>query len=331
MTDRLGHPTFSRFFKRPVARSRPAKVLGARLPIILPLPTGVRTPVEHDQMTHLIYLVPSAFAILFLLERLFPLRRAKSRLGSRLLVNAVVSALAIAVGFTLVRPAAMAVLAFVSERQWSLASFVSGSGLVQAVLGFAMLDLSFYYWHRANHAWPLLWRFHNAHHVDPDLDVSTSVRFHFVEIGYSAAFRALQAMLIGGNPWVFVAYETAFQLNTLLQHSNLRLPIAVERVLVLVLVTPRMHGIHHSKRFDETNSNWSSVFSFWDRLHGTLRLDVPQSAIDIGIAGYSRPDDNAIAAVLAMPFREQRDYWRSPDGNEETPRQGAAARTRLAE
>ena len=282
-------------------------------------------------MPHLVYVVPSAFLVLFLLERLCPLRRAKGRLGSRLLVNAVVSALAIAAGLTLVGPAAMAVLALVTEREWSLASLVSESRVVQAVLGFALLDLSFYYWHRANHSWPFLWRFHNAHHIDPDLDVSTSVRFHFVEIGFSAAFRALQAMVIGGDPWVFVAYETAFQLNTLFQHSNVRLPIAVERALVLVLVTPRMHGIHHSKHFDETNSNWSSVFSFWDRLHGTLRLDVPQSAIDIGIAGYSRPDDNKVAAVLAMPFREQRDYWRGPGGDELSVRQAAATRTQLAE
>jgi len=275
-------------------------------------------------------IVPSVFVILFVLERLFPLRKAKSPPGSRLLVNAVVSSLAIAIGLAVVRPAAATVLSFVAEREWSLASVISENALVQAVLGFALLDLSFYYWHRANHTWPVLWRFHNAHHIDPDLDVSTAVRFHFVEIGFSALFRALQAILIGGTPWVFVAYEVVFHLNTLFQHSNLRLPVGVERALVLVLVTPRMHGIHHSKRFHEANSNWSSVFSFWDRLHGTLRLDVPQSEIDIGIAGYARPGDNTVAAVLKMPFREQRGYWHG--GNEDEPDvgQSAARRTRLA-
>jgi sterol desaturase/sphingolipid hydroxylase (fatty acid hydroxylase superfamily) len=282
-------------------------------------------------MPYLLYLVPTVFLILFLLERLFPLRMAKSRLGQRLLVNAVVSSLAITVALTLVRPVANALLGFVSERAWNLPSILSGNGVVQAVLGFLMMDLSFYYWHRANHAWPFLWRFHNAHHVDNDLDVSTAVRFHFVEIGFSAAFRALQVTLIGGAPWVFVAYETAFQLNTLFQHSNLRLPVALERALVLVLVTPRMHGIHHSKRFHETNSNWSSVFSCWDRLHGTLRLNVPQSAIDIGIAGYSLPDDNTVTAVLGMPFRKQRDYWRSPQGDEVPMWQGIGERTHLVQ
>jgi len=95
---------------------------------------------------------------------------------------------------------------------------------------------------------------------DPDLDVTTAVRFHFVEIGYSAAFRAVQVALIGGPPLAFVVYELIFQLNTLFQHSNVRLPMAWERGLNFVLVTPRMHGIHHSKRFHETNANWSSVF-----------------------------------------------------------------------
>jgi len=274
-------------------------------------------------------IVPSFFVVLFALERLYPLRKAKSPLGARLLVNAVISSLAVAIGFAMVRPAAAAVLGFVTGREWSLARLVSENALIQGVLGFALLDLSFYYWHRANHRWPFLWRFHNAHHIDPDLDVSTAVRFHFVEIGFSAAFRALQVTLIGGAPWVFVAYEAAFHLNTLFQHSNLRLPVAVERVLVLVLVTPRMHGIHHSKRFHETNSNWSSVLSCWDRLHGTLRLDVPQSTIDIGMAGYSRPGDNTVAGVLKAPFAPQRDYW---SGSETLPAgEGAAPRTRLAE
>ena len=141
-------------------------------------------------MPYILYLVPSVFLILFLLERLLPLRRAKSRLGSRLVVNAVVSSLGIAVALTVVRPVATAVLEFVSERSWGLASIMSTSSGVQAVIAFLMMDLTFYYWHRANHAWPFLWRFHNAHHVDNDLDVSTAVRFHFVEIGYSAAFQA---------------------------------------------------------------------------------------------------------------------------------------------
>jgi sterol desaturase/sphingolipid hydroxylase (fatty acid hydroxylase superfamily) len=260
-------------------------------------------------MNSAFYLLPAAFLLLFFLERLFPLRKPKSRLVSRLLVNAIVSGIAVAVALALVRPIAMRVLQLASENDWGLANAIAMHPVVQAVVVFLLMDLSFYYWHRVNHTWPLLWRFHVAHHIDPDLDVTTALRFHFVEIAYSSAFRALQVIVVGSPVWMFVTYEAIFQLNTYLQHSNLRLPIRFERWLSLVIVTPRMHGIHHSRRFDETNSNWSTVFSFWDRLHGTLRLNVPQSRVDIGISGYSVPEDNTIGAVLAMPFRKQRSYW----------------------
>jgi sterol desaturase/sphingolipid hydroxylase (fatty acid hydroxylase superfamily) len=254
-------------------------------------------------------IVAIAIAILFALERMFPLRKQKQPLGRRLVVNSVVGVLAIAVALMIVRPVASWLLQEVSQNGWGLTAMVRMPVMLKAIVTFLLLDLSFYYWHRANHVWPFLWRFHNVHHVDPDLDVSTSFRFHFLEIAFSAAFRALQVVVIGGEPWMFVVFESAFQLNTLFQHSNVRLPITIERWMVLVFVTPRMHGIHHSKRFYEVNSNWSSVFSGWDRLHGTLNLSVPQAAIDIGVPGYSGPRDNRVLELLLMPLQPQRSYW----------------------
>lgn len=278
-----------------------------------------------------LYALPVAFMLLFALERAVPLRTPKRPLLQRLLVNAGIAVLALGAAAILVRPVALALL----ERStgFGLLSLFVLPRTVQWIVGLLLLDLSFYYWHRANHAWSFLWRFHNAHHVDPDLDVSTAFRFHFVEIGFSAAFRAVQILMIGGPPSIFIAYELAFQLNTLFQHSNVRLPIAVERWLSRVLVTPRMHGIHHSQVREENNSNWSSVFSFWDRGHGTLRLNVPQSHVDVGIPGYSLPADNRFDHVLLMPFRRQRDYWRRPDGGQlvERPHRHAESRTRMAQ
>jgi sterol desaturase/sphingolipid hydroxylase (fatty acid hydroxylase superfamily) len=268
-------------------------------------PFGIAAP----PLSPSVLLVLIAIAILFALERTFPLRRQKQPLGRRLVVNAVVAALAIAAALMIVRPVASWLLEEVSQNRWGLTGIVQMPVPLQGVATFLLLDLSFYYWHRANHMWPFLWRFHNVHHVDPDLDISTSVRFHFLEIAFSAAFRALQVVVIGGELWMFLIYESAFQLNTLFQHSNIRLPITIERWIVLILVTPRMHGIHHSKRFHDVNSNWSSVFSWWDRLHGTLNLNVPQAAIDIGVPGYSGPRDNRILQLLLMPLRPQRNYW----------------------
>jgi sterol desaturase/sphingolipid hydroxylase (fatty acid hydroxylase superfamily) len=153
-----------------------------------------------------------------------------------------------------------------------------------------------------------------VHHIDPYLDVSTGFRFHFGEVGMSAVFRVAQVLLIGISMPAFAVYELVFQANTLFHHSNLWLPIRLERLLNKVLVTPRMHGIHHSQVRRENNSNYGVVFPWWDRVHRTLGLNIPQAEIAIGIPGYSQPDDNRLRNALLMPFRKQRDYWRRSDG-----------------
>jgi sterol desaturase/sphingolipid hydroxylase (fatty acid hydroxylase superfamily) len=251
----------------------------------------------------------------FLLERVVPLRAAKSRLVGRLLVNAAFSALALAAAFLFVRPAVEASFARLAERPFGVASWSALPAPAQGVLAFLLMDLSFYYWHLLNHRVPLLWRFHNVHHLDPDLDVSTAFRFHFGELAYSAGFRIVQILVIGISPWAYAAYELVFQASTLFHHGNLRLPIRFERALNRLLVTPRMHGIHHSQVRRETNSNYGVVFPWWDRLHRTLVLDVPQAEVTIGVPGYSKPEDNGLWNAVSHPFRRQRDYWHRPDGS----------------
>jgi len=133
-------------------------------------------------------------------------------------------------------------------------------GAVAMAGGFLLMDLSFYCWHRLNHTMPLLWRLHNAHHTDPDLDVSTSFRFHAGEILLSTGFRALQVVVIGVAPALYVTYDLVLQSATMFHHSNLRLPIRLERLMNLAVVTPRMHGIHHSTVRAETDSDYSVIF-----------------------------------------------------------------------
>ena len=253
-------------------------------------------------------------AALFASERLVPLRRAGRPLIGRLLVNFGTSALAFGAAMLLVRPAALSALGWSAAKPFGLihlAPMPRGAGFM---LSFLLMDLTFYWWHVANHRIPFLWRFHNVHHIDPDLDVSTAFRFHFGEVALSTAFRVVQVGAIGLSAPAFAVYELVFQANTLFHHSNVRLPIAIERVLNLVLVTPRMHGIHHSEVRDETNSNYSVVFSWWDRLHRSARLNIPQSAIRVGVPVYADPQDNTFANTLTLPFRRQRDYWRRIDG-----------------
>jgi len=254
------------------------------------------------------------FVILFICERWVPLRQVRQRLARRLLVNLSISALAIGTAAALVEPASAIALEYISNRGFGLLSWIELPAAVRFVAGFVLLDLTFYYWHLANHKLSFLWRFHNVHHIDRDLDVSTAFRFHFGEVTMSAGFRVVQILLLGISPVNFAIYELVFQANTLFHHSNVRLPLMAERWLNLILVTPRMHGIHHSEIRRENNSNFSVVFPWWDRLHRTLRLNVPQSQIVIGIPGYAAIADGRLGEALLMPFRRQRDYWRRADG-----------------
>jgi sterol desaturase/sphingolipid hydroxylase (fatty acid hydroxylase superfamily) len=266
------------------------------------------------ERTQAILAIAALAAVLFILERFVALRRRRSPLLGRLSVNAAISALAFAVAMLLVRPVSMAVWGWASDRPFGILHVAAMPVPMQFGLSFLLMDLTFYWWHVANHRVPFLWRFHNVHHIDSDLDVSTAFRFHFGEVALSAGFRAAQVSVIGLSAWMFAMYELVFQANTVFHHSNVRLPIRLERVLNLVFVTPRMHGIHHSQVRDETNSNYSVVFSWWDRLHRTIGLNIPQAAVVIGVPAYTHPADNSLSKYLLLPFRRQRDYWHRPDG-----------------
>jgi sterol desaturase/sphingolipid hydroxylase (fatty acid hydroxylase superfamily) len=254
------------------------------------------------------------FVLLVVLEALRPLRRPKRTRTRRWAVNLAVTALSFGVGVSLVRPAALAAAAWAQTQTFGLFHWLALPFWLQFVLGFLWMDATFYYWHRANHVYPLLWRFHNVHHVDPDLDVTTSFRFHFGETFYSTIFRIGQVSLAGISPLIYLSYEIVFNLATMFHHSNVALPPDVERGLNKVVVTPRMHGIHHSAVGNETNSNYSVIFSWWDRLHRSLRVNVPQKEVIIGVPGYLIPKDNGLWSLLLLPFHKQRSYWRWPSG-----------------
>jgi sterol desaturase/sphingolipid hydroxylase (fatty acid hydroxylase superfamily) len=118
---------------------------------------------------------------------------------------------------------------------------------------------------------------------------------------------------LGLGIWTLAIYELLFVVANQFQHSNWRLPIALERVLNLLFVTPRMHGIHHSIVQRETNSNWGTVFCWWDRIHRTLRIDVPQEALTIGVAAYRDERELTFGKLFVLPFRKQRP-WQLPNG-----------------
>jgi sterol desaturase/sphingolipid hydroxylase (fatty acid hydroxylase superfamily) len=272
----------------------------------------------HISETITASVLAAVFVALLIIETRFPLRQAKRPKTRRFVINVAVSGLALAIGAYIVAPVAIGLSTRSAETPFGLLHAVPLPFAAEFVLGFLLMDLTFYYWHRANHSIPFFWRFHNVHHVDPDLDVSTSFRFHFGEVLYSLGFRALQVYLLGISLFTYLVYELVFQCATLFHHSNVRLPITFERALNKIIVTPRMHGIHHSVIKEETNSNYSVIFRWWDLVHRTLRLDVKQSDLVIGVPAYYNPEDNKFSNLLVLPFRNQREYWRLPEGRHPT-------------
>jgi sterol desaturase/sphingolipid hydroxylase (fatty acid hydroxylase superfamily) len=184
----------------------------------------------------------------------------------------------------------------------------------ETALAVMLLDYTLYLWHVLVHKVPWLWRFHLVHHADLDLDASTALRFHFAELAVSVPWRAAQVMAIGVSPLALSTWQTFLFCSILFHHSNVGLSIAWERILSRLVTTPRLHGIHHSIIEEEANSNWSSGLTLWDWLHGTLRREIPQQAITIGVPGYRDPGELTLPKVLALPFGEERLTWKEPSG-----------------
>lgn len=182
---------------------------------------------------------------------------------------------------------------------------------LQFVGGLLAMDYAYYWWHVATHKLPFLWRFHRVHHLDRDLDASTAIRFHGLDMLVSLPFRLVQTRLIGVDPATHRAWQAFFFGSVLFHHSNLRLPAGWDRAAARLLTTPKMHGIHHSTVLGEQDSNWSSGFSLWDRVHGTFRDDVPQGAITIGLDDARALEDLTPAKLMRAPLYPQPERYRS--------------------
>jgi len=259
-------------------------------------------------------LAVGAFVALWLAERRRPLRRAVESEGMHGARNLAVAVAAAAALQLVERPVVGPLTKIVERRGWGLLKLARLPRWMETALAVVLLDYTLYLWHVLTHRVPFLWRFHAAHHVDLDLDASTALRFHFGELAISTVWRGAQVALIGVTPLSLSVWQTFLFLSVLFHHSNVRLPVEIERRLNLFVVTPRMHGIHHSIVREETDSNWSSGLTVWDWLHGTLRLNVPQDEIAIGVPAYREPEEVGLAEVLKMPFGEQRAAWILPGG-----------------
>jgi sterol desaturase/sphingolipid hydroxylase (fatty acid hydroxylase superfamily) len=172
-----------------------------------------------------------------------------------------------------------------------------GAGLLFDLL---LLDFLIYWWHRANHRIPFLWRFHEVHHLDRFLDVTTSVRFHFGEVILSALARAAVIALFAIPLSSVLVFEALILVSAAFHHSNLKLPAGLERALSWIVVTPSIHWVHHHRIRRDTDSNYATVLSLWDRLFGSRSPTRRTPEMEIGVEGREEED---LPGLLARPFR----------------------------
>lgn len=261
-------------------------------------------------------LAVGAFGVLLLLERRRPLRNAVESKAIRTGRNLAVAGTAAAAVYLIERPVTKNAAMLVENKKVGFLKLVRLPKWFEQFAAVVLLDYTLYLWHYLTHRVPALWRFHIVHHVDLDLDATTALRFHFGEIVISVAWRAAQIVVIGVSPESLRIWQALLLPSIIFHHSNLELPKHLERAVNKMIVTPRMHGTHHSIVEEETNSNWSSGLSIWDRIHGTFRDISEHSCVEIGIPAYRRPENITVRKLLEMPFREQRPTWQLPAGED---------------
>jgi sterol desaturase/sphingolipid hydroxylase (fatty acid hydroxylase superfamily) len=172
-------------------------------------------------------------------------------------------------------------------------------GWTGLALDVAALDLWIYWWHRANHEIPFLWRFHEVHHLDETLDASSALRFHFGEVFLSSLSRAAVIFLLGVPIASVVVFETIVALAAIFHHSNARIPPRIERAMAHVIVTPSIHWVHHHAKRSDTDSNYATFLSAWDFLFRSRSETARTAEMPIGVEGLR---DRGLLDLIRRPF-----------------------------
>lgn len=246
--------------------------------------------------------VLGALALASVVETVVPLRRQSRRSSGRLATNlwllGITLTLAMGLNFLLALGAE-----YVRQSGGGLLQLLGAGTAVSFVVALLALDGATYLVHRLMHQIPLLWRVHLVHHIDASVDATTAFRQHPIEGVLRFSFLAATAWGLGAPPAAVALYRLLGALNSVLEHSNIRVPRVLDRALVWLWVTPDMHKVHHSRDQAETDSNYANLFSFFDRLFRTFTPSSRGPFVHYGIRGFDAPASQSIAAVLLLPFR----------------------------
>jgi sterol desaturase/sphingolipid hydroxylase (fatty acid hydroxylase superfamily) len=245
------------------------------------------------------------FAALAAWEFLAPRRRLLLRRAARWPHNLGILLVDIAAVRLLVPSAAVGIAVLAEARGFGLMSWAALPLGLRAIAGFIALDLIIYAQHWLFHHVPLLWRLHRMHHADLDIDVTTGVRFHPLEILISLAIKIAAVALLGIPPVSVLIFEIALNATSMFNHTNVALPRWLEPLARLMVVTPQMHQVHHSIVRAETDSNFGFNLPWWDRLFGTYRAApaAGEDGVVIGLDMFRDANEERLDRLLTQPFR----------------------------
>ncbi|MDQ7784059.1 MAG: sterol desaturase family protein [Desulfomonilaceae bacterium] len=244
------------------------------------------------------------FAVVAVAEAAAPRRALAVSKAGRWFANMSIVVINTVLVRLIVPAGAVGMAAWVSHRGWGLLNNVDMPYWLAVVISVIVLDFVIYMQHVMFHAVPTLWRFHMMHHADLDFDVTTGTRFHPVEILLSMGIKAAAIAVLGPPVLGVVAFEILLNGTAMFNHGNLKLPLALDRVLRLFVVTPDMHRVHHSVFPTEANSNFGFNLPWWDRTMGTYRAQPMKGHeyMTIGLNQYRDPARLTLRWMLAMPF-----------------------------
>ena len=199
---------------------------------------------------------------------------------------------------------AVGVAFVVADNHWGLFNLLDLPAVISIPLFIVLFDLAIYWQHRIYHMVPWLWRLHRMHHSDPDLDVSTGIRFHPLSIILSMLIKMLVIVSLGPPPVAVLLAEIILNVTTMFNHGNIYIPPKVDRLLRLFVVTPDMHRVHHSVAPEETNTNFGFNFPWWDRLFNTYRAQPHggHETMEIGVRGFQGARAQYLHRLLLHPF-----------------------------
>jgi sterol desaturase/sphingolipid hydroxylase (fatty acid hydroxylase superfamily) len=252
-------------------------------------------------------LAASVLALLWLLESIAPMFVGRDRRTSHYFSNLALGLFNAAVVAVLFGGAALLVTEWARQLPFGLMHWLNAPVWLSWPVVLVLFDAWMYTWHVLNHKTPLLWRFHAVHHADREVDASTALRFHTGEIVLSSAARLVVLPVIGMTMPQLLLYEVLLLPVILFHHSNIRVPPRLDATLRWIIPTPWMHWVHHSRWRLETDSNYGSVLSIWDRMFGTLRLRADPDQLELGLNDDQEEREwRTLRGMLWRPFLRTR-------------------------